>query len=282
MYASPLGVRRVIVVVLDGLRPDAISRFNLQHIERLSRGGAHTHCGITVSPSVTAAAMTSLFTGVTPTVHGVESDRFHVPSPRRALTPITELLADAGLPSSAFLAEIPFIFRGLARRFARTAGVGLVQFAGHSSAEILLAARSALTRQRRGLILFHWPDADRAGHEHGWMSAEYGDAARCLDASLGLLAAIAEIGRDPGTLLVALADHGGGGMVANDHNSPHPLDRTIPIVLAGSAVASGELAPFSSLIDVPATVLWALGVAVPPDYEGRVLLEAFAEALVAA
>ena len=114
------------------------------------------------------------------------------------------------------------------------------------------------------------------------MSDAYAEAARRLDASLGLLAAIAEIGRDPGTLLVALADHGGGGVVATDHNSPHPLDRTIPIILAGAAVACGELAPFSSIIDVPVTVLWALGVMVPPDYEGRVLLEAFAEALVAA
>ncbi len=282
MVPSPIGIRRVIVVVLDGLRPDAISRFDLAHLNRLRQGGASTLDGSSVSPSVTAAAMTSLFTGVSPRMHGVESDRFHLPSPRRQLQPMTKIVAGAGLPTSAFLAEMPFLFRGLARRFATVAGVDDATFSGNGAPEILLAARHALNTQRRGLLFFHWPDADRAGHAHGWMSAPYAEAARRLDAALGLLTALCEIGRDPGTLLIALADHGGGGAKLNDHDSPHPLDRTIPIVLAGGGVSPGELAPLTSLLDVPPTVLWALGLPIPASWSGRPLLEAFAPMEVAA
>ncbi|MFP5356117.1 MAG: hypothetical protein ACLGIK_13375, partial [Gemmatimonadota bacterium] len=82
--------------------------------------------------------------------------------------------------------------------------------------------------------------------------------------------------------LVALADHGGGGAVARDHDSTHPHDRTIPLVLAGGDVVSGELAPLSSLLDVPATIAWAMGAGVPSGYAGRALVEAFHPALVTA
>ncbi len=282
MVPTRTGIRRVIVVVLDGLRPDAIARFDLAHLRRAMQGGASTLDGVTVSPSVTAAAMTSLFTGVPPRLHGIESDRFHLPSPRRQLQPMTQLVAAAGLPVSVFMAEIPFLFRGLAKRFARVAGVEDTHLVGNTAPEILMAARHRLSAQRRGLLLFHWPDADRAGHAHGWMSAPYAEAARRLDASFGLLCALCEVSRDPGTLVIALADHGGGGVKADDHDSPHPLDRTIPILLAGGGVQAGALAPFASLLDVPPTVLWSLGLPVPAAWTGRPLLEAFAPVEVAA
>ena len=56
-------IRRVILVVLDGLRPDAIPRFGLAHLAALAHGGASTMLARTVHPSVTAAAMASLLTG---------------------------------------------------------------------------------------------------------------------------------------------------------------------------------------------------------------------------
>jgi arylsulfatase A-like enzyme len=57
-------------------------------------------------------------------------------------------------------------------------------------------------------------------------------------------------------------------------------DRTIPLLFAGAAVTGEELdAP--SLLDVPATVLWALGVPVPTSYVGRPLHEAFTPVAVA-
>lgn len=282
MVPTRTGIRRVIVVVLDGLRPDAIARFGLTHLQRAMQGGAHTLDGVTVTPSVTAAAMTSLFTGVPPRLHGIESDRFHIPSPRRKLLPMTQLVADSGLPVSVFLADIPFLFRGLAKRFARVAGVDDANFVGNSAPEIVMAARGPLAVQRRGLMLFHWPDADRAGHQHGWMSEPYAEAARRMDATFGLLVALCEIGRDPGTLLIALADHGGGGVKHDDHASTHPLDCTIPIVLSGGGVSAGRLAPMTSLLDVPPTVLWSLGIPIPASWTGRPLLEAFAPLEVAA
>jgi predicted AlkP superfamily pyrophosphatase or phosphodiesterase len=58
MRREPIA-RRVITVVLDGLRPDAIERFELAHLGALIAHGASALDATTVSPSVTVAAMTS-------------------------------------------------------------------------------------------------------------------------------------------------------------------------------------------------------------------------------
>lgn len=268
-------VRRVVLVVLDGLRPDAIPRFVLPHLTALAHRSAYTMLGRTVSPSVTACAMASLLTGAAPERHGLQSDRFHLPKSRGELHPLPRVLAEQGYASSAFLAAMPLLFAGVAKRIATRLGFGEARFRGRGCDEILAAARPALREQRDGLILMHWPDADRAGHAEGWMSEAYADATWRLDATMGLL--VRELQLDePGTLLIALADHGGGGAVATHHNSHHPLDTTIPIFVAGTAVRRGEMAPGASLLDVPATVCWALGVPQPESFAGRPLTSAFA------
>lgn len=264
-------VRRVVLVVLDGLRADAIDTLALPHLRRLRSLGASTLAAQTVAPSVTAAAMTSLLTGVPPTVHGLTSDRFHIPRTRARLQPLPRVLEHAGYPTTAFVREIPRLYRGVATRIVRQLGAGDARFVGHNAPEILLAARNTLATQRRGLVLIHWPDADMAGHEHGWMSGPYAEAARRLDATLGLLAGLIEIERDPYTLLIALADHGGGGVDPRDHDSDHPIDRTVPIVAVGGGVAAGASLGAAHLLDVPATVLAVLGVPQPEEYTGRPL-----------
>src|SRR5262245_59062217 len=77
--ASPVGIERVVLVVLDGLRPDTIDVCGLENWKRLAARGASTLAGTTVGPSVTAAAMASLLTGVAPETHGLKSDKLPLP-----------------------------------------------------------------------------------------------------------------------------------------------------------------------------------------------------------
>lgn len=264
-------VRRVVVVVLDGLRPDAITQFNLQHTLRLARNGLSTFAGRTVSPSVTAAAMGSLLTGAAPSRHGLESDRFHIPRPRGQLHPLPRVLAESGLPSTMFMGRVPILMRPLAARIARRLGFTDSRCHGRSAIEVLAAARHTLAAQRDGAIIMHWGDADRAGHEHGWMSPEYGAAATVLDTALGLLMKVLDLA-DPSTVVIALADHGGGGRRRRHHDSDHALDRTIPIMFAGGAIRSGALRDGVTLLDIPATVLGLLGLPQPESYGGTSLV----------
>ena len=64
-----------------------------------------------------------------------------------------------------------------------------------------------------------------------------------------MLAAVGDVAHDAQTILIALADHGGGGTNMRDHESSHPLDRTIPLVIAGRSIVPTDLvAP--TLLDV--------------------------------
>lgn len=266
-----LPVRRVVVVVLDGLRPDAIDRFDLHNIGTLMYRGAATRSAMTVTPSLTVAAMTSLLTGASPSVHGLASDRLFIPRAKPGLSPLPEFLGQHGFPSSGFMSEVPAIFRGIASRIGRRLGFSALHLAGGDAAGILAASRSMICTQRRGLILLHWPDADRAGHDFGWMATEYGEAAKGLDAALGLLAAWCS---DPETVLIALADHGGGGVSPKDHDAFHPINQAIPLMLHGAAITRCDLGR-ASLLDIPSTVLYALGLSIPSSYEGEPLRRAF-------
>ncbi|HEU4995440.1 MAG TPA: alkaline phosphatase family protein [Gemmatimonadaceae bacterium] len=273
--ASPVGVERVVLVVLDGLRPDTIDVCGLENWKRLAARGASTLAGTTVGPSVTAAAMASLFTGVPPELHGLKSDKFHLPRARGVIHPLPRCLRGAGVPTSTYINSIPWLFRGAAARITKALGVDDPHFVGANANDIVMAARRRLGDGRRGLVVVHLPDADRAGHDHGWMSEQYLHAARRLDHALGLVAAYARIDEDPGALLIALADHGGGGADPRNHDSNHPLDRTIPILMTGGCVRPACLPRDATLLDVPATVLWSLGVPVPQSYAGTPLVDVF-------
>lgn len=267
-------VRRVIVVVLDGIRSDAVETFGLEHLARLARSGAATMAARTVRPSVTWAALTSLICGVPPEVHGIVADSLHLPRPRSALTPLPELLSRSGYSSAAFMGRVPLLYRGVASRIAKGLGFSEALFTGARSSQVLAAGRQRLQSQRHGLLFFHFADADRAGHAHGWMSASYGAAAREVDAALGDLADQCQLPDDPHTLLITLADHGGGGMRPREHEDDHPLNLVIPLVLAGGGVRCTGLGG-ATLMDVPATIAWVLGAPVPQAWTGRILAEAF-------
>jgi predicted AlkP superfamily pyrophosphatase or phosphodiesterase len=270
---------RVVVAVLDGLRPDAIAACGLSHWTTLQHAGAATLAGDTVRPSVTAAALTSLFTGVAPHEHGIESEKFQLPRAPHRLPLITKTLAAHGLTSAVHIRRVPWLYRGLAHQLARIAGADHVTMTGETAAEILAAARPTLLDARPGFTFLHFPDADRAGHAHGWMSAPYLEAARHLDAALGDLADLLGVPGSSETLLIACADHGGGGAVRTHHNSTHPLDTTIPMLLAGAGVVPGVALGNAHWLDLPATAAWALGVTPPAAWGGRPLMAAFGAAV---
>ncbi len=271
---SASSVQRVVLVVLDGLRPDAVPRYDLPACTSLLRQGRGTLFGRTVSPSLTSTVMASLLTGAMPSRHGVAGGRFHLPRVRGQLDPLPRVLSAQGLPSSMHLARVPRIFCGVAQRIASYLGFSEVTLQGEDAAAILNAAAPSLRDQRSGLICLHWPDADRVGHAEGWMSSAYEAAARRLDDTLGRLCELVDL-TDPSTLLIALADHGGGGTDPLHHESDHPMDMTIPILTAGRSVIPGALPPGTSLLDIPATVCWALGLDVPDSFGGSPIRDLF-------
>ena len=275
----PAPATRVVVVVMDGLRADLVGDPRFPALAALRDESAHTLDATTVLPCVTAAAMTSLLTGVTPAIHGMDSDRFRVPRPRFDLAPLPRLIERAGMPTFGAMAQVPWLFRPLARRLVAQLGFRDVVFGGANAHALFAAALPVLRGQRRGLALLHWPEADALGHAHGWLSNPYLAAVQRMDHALGALRRELAAQEHDRTLLIVLADHGGGKRIATHHDSAHPLDCTIPILLHGAGARPTALAPGHTLLDVPATILWALGLDVPAWYAGTPIAAPFAPPL---
>src|SRR5206468_10807107 len=95
------------------------------------------------------------------------------------------------------------------------------------------------------------------------------------------IAALATMTED--ALLLITADDGSGGVTATEHDEPHTVSDHIPLVHAGKDVTRRhQLTRPVSQLDIPATVLWRLGVDVPSCYEGAPLTDAFAPDVVGA
>jgi hypothetical protein len=265
-------MRRVVLVLADGLRPDAITPSRMPSLDAL--GGEYTMAlrATTVRPSTTVAALTSLATGLSPRSHGFTEPGLGFLSRLAQLRPVGRELARAGHPTTIVAHELPVVERSVVGALVGAAGLGRVTGRGQSARQIAVAAHEALAAQPHGVVFVYLNECDQAGHRSGWMSHDYLAAASEVDAAIGMLADVAD-----DALFIVVADHGGGGVTEHDHGEPHPVNDHIPLVLAGPSVTRRhQLTRAVSLLDLPPTLLWWFGVDIPPTYEGRVLVEAFA------
>ena len=141
---------RVIVLVLDGLRADLIGDPRFPNLARLHTHSASTTDATTVLPSVTAVAMTSLLSGLAPVDHGVDSDRFRVPTPRVRMTTLPQAVIAAGLPASSVVRRVPWVLRHTANRIVTALGFERVLFAAPNAHVLLAANPEAEAWARRG------------------------------------------------------------------------------------------------------------------------------------
>jgi hypothetical protein len=264
-------VRRVILILTDGLRPDAITPQSTPCLDALSREYCAAPEAVTVRPSTTLAALASLVTGVAPSTHRCTNPGLGIVGQLESMRTLTRELRLHGVPMRVESGEIAPIQRAMVAALAAAAGIAQFTASGATAGEVAWNARREAAAHRSGVTFVYLNDCDVAGHRDGWMSPAYLAAASEVDAAVGTLAPLAW-----DSLLIVLADHGGGGVSPHDHHEPHAINDRIPLILAGPGVARRRRVPGPvSLLDVPPTLLYWLGIPVPAEYEGRVLVDAF-------
>ena len=215
-------------------------------------------------PATTAVSITSLGTGLTPGVHGIEGYSMAVPPPDHpdaeadlvlntlrwcahgAADPV-DLLADlppeevqpqptvlqralrAGVAVSRVAPEVQRR-SGLTRAALRGGRFHGVSALGDLAAEFLRGL--AVEPEERALCYAYHGDLDMVGHEHGPGSLPWRMQLQIVDR---LVAAVAECLR-PGAVLLVVADH---GMVATDRGWQVDIDTT-PALLSGVRRLAGE------------------------------------------
>jgi predicted AlkP superfamily pyrophosphatase or phosphodiesterase len=265
--------RHVVLVSIDGLRPDAISAFRAPTLQRLIREGSYTLRAVTITPSKTLPSHTSMLTGEPPDRHRVRwntvitADTDHIEQ-----TTVFGVARSRGYRTAAFFSKPKFqpLQQADALDYSQAPGGW---FGGWRTDRTVGDVERYLASSRPNLLFVHLADPDLAGHASGWMSEAYGRAVTDSDVGVRRLLAAADtaFGADGYTFIVT-ADHGGHG---RDHGSDHPQDVTIPWIAWGHGVKAGELAPGIRTMDTASTILWLLGLDEPTDWFGSPVFGAF-------
>jgi predicted AlkP superfamily pyrophosphatase or phosphodiesterase len=264
----------VIVISVDGLRPDAIGIFGASTLQRLMQEGSYTLSGRTIDPSKTLPSHTSMLTGQPPERHGVLWNNVATADSASIDLPNVFGLARAqGYNTAAFFSKAKFQPLQVEGTLDYSQAPG-GWFGRWSSERTVNDVAKYLATARPNLLFVHLTDPDAAGHRAGWMSADYGRAVLNADRALSRLMTLAEqaFGKANFSVIVT-ADHGGHKM---NHGSDDLRDVTIPWIAWGRGVKAGLL-PASNVrtMDTAATALWLLAVDRPADWAGQPVLEAF-------
>lgn len=228
--------RRVLIISIDGCRPDLLLRADTPVLHGLLKVAAYTMWAQTTAVSVTIPSHVSMLTGAKPGTHEMEWNH--------------------DLPlSKPVYPKVPTLFE-LARKAGYTTGV----VAGKSKFELLNVPDSLdaiwipegevipdlrvlghvlqIIHDDAPQVLFvHLPENDRIGHTVGWGSAAQIDHLHAVDASIGaMLDALRDRGDLDHTLVLITADHGGAGI---SHGPDDPRSRSIPWIAVGPGVRRG-------------------------------------------
>jgi len=265
----------VVLVSIDGLRPDAIASFKAPTLQRLIDEGSYTLSARTILPSKTLPSHTSMLTGEPPERHGILWNTAMEDAPGTIEIPtVFGEARNRGYSTAAFFSKAKFshLQRPGTLDYSQAPGGW---FGRWSAAETLDDVEKHLATSKPGLLFVHLSDPDTAGHSYGWMSPNYGRGVLKADVAVARLirASDTAYGKGQYTLIVT-SDHGGHD---KDHGSDNPLDVTIPWIAWGQGVILGELAGERvKTMDTASTVLYLLGVDKPTAWMGLPVSRAFA------
>jgi hypothetical protein len=256
---------RVIVISIDGLRPDAVDLAPAPTLKSMMQRGATAVGARTVFPPITICAHASMVSGVEPSVHGMtwDDDDFE-----------------------GWTIHVPTMFK-----IAQAAGLQVVIVAGKEALYYLAAeqdvdvfvasdisdsdvANRAIVEAKKGfdLMFVHFPDTDLVGHESGWLSSNQLATIRAVDAAINRLIAALPLN----TTVIVTSDHGGSG---RSHGRDIPEDMNILWLIVGPRVNAGlRLTAGVRAVDTAPTALRVLSLSLQTSsVVGRPVSDAFTD-----
>lgn len=253
----------MLVISIDGLRPDAIKKAKATTLLTLIEHGTSFPNARTVRPSVTLPAHTSMVTGLDPRQHGLTWDDYRpYYGPVRHVTAL-ELVNRAGFHTAMIVAKEKLI------HLNRPGSVDYFKQTEKSGDAVRDAFQEYVEKNGLpDLSFLHLPDPDARGHIYLWMSSAYLQGVRAADEALRGILEIANANSfgKPLTVLIT-ADHGG---FAFNHMSDIDENNSIPFIAFGENIAAGvEKRNVVRPYDVAPTMLRHFGLAAPAQWDGK-------------
>ncbi len=256
-------MKKVILISIDGMRPDAFLQCGNPYISTMMSEWAYTLSGRTVVPSVTLPCHLSMFYSVPPSRHGITTNDF-MPF-ARPLNGIFDQLKQAGKTCASFYAWDEM------RDLGRPGSVKILGYRNawldENSDEVITdMALECMKKDAPDFVFLYLGDTDeKGGHGFGWMSEEY---LKYISVALDCVKKVAET--CPEYEIIVTADHGGHDRT---HGTESDEDMTIPQFYLCEGLSGGEVLSDVSILDVPPTVAELLGVDAVEEWEGKSVLK---------
>ena len=223
-------IDRVMIISIDGLRPDLLLRAKMPHVRELCATGSYTFWAETTPEAYTLPCHVSMLTGVSAEKHGVTWNEYIEQSYPNVPT-LFEIAKQAGYSTAMAAGKMKFIV------FTKPGVLDDYYFPAEepiSDEEVAIQAIGLLRKHRPQVMFVHLPGVDTVGHEFGWGSPEQIVAIEMADRAVGrLLNVLTDLNLNDSTLVILTADHGGA---AKGHDMNDPRSRFIPWIASGPAV----------------------------------------------
>jgi len=259
-------VKRVVILSIDGLRPDAIALAPMSNLMALAQSGAYSLSAQTVYPSVTLISHSSMLSGLCPAKHGVYWNDYLPNLGYAQGTDLFDIAHSAGLHTYMVVSKKKLI------QITEPSSLDNFLFVNDRDT-VVMETLLADFPEDFNVLFIHFGIADGMGHSYGWLSPQQLSVLFRADEALGqFLDELDARNLRNETLLIVSADHGGH---ATTHGSNSPEDMTIPWIAAGPGVQPKTLTSFIQTTDTAATAAFALGLPIPAEWDGAPVYEAF-------
>ena len=248
--ATMPAARHVLLIGLDGARPDALREHAGPVLQSLLRNATCCWQAKAVRPSITEVNWPSILSGASPVSHGIDHHYLsaeELASVSLKVPTIFEILAQHHLTSAAFLGhwKLYTLQNNLPECHFEKITTG--------SHDTGLAAAKLLRTHAPDFTFVYFGDLDGVGHTHGWMSPEYLTAIPKLDGPLSLLLdALRDAHLTQSTDILITSDHGGSG---KQHALGTPDDMHIPWIATGPDFHNATLPNELSTLTTTPTIL---------------------------
>lgn len=256
----------VVLIVIDGLRPDALMACRASNVAVLEESGAMTLHASSVMPSTTLPVHVSIFHSVPSARHAVTTNMW---TPMRSPVPgLVDLAHQAGLRTAFVYNWEPL------RNLSQPGSLDFSYFRRNNTdpdGDQVIADEAVryFSTDRPDFAFVYFGVLDEMGHRYGFMSDEYLAQLERADHAVGTV--LRTLSHDVTVLLTS--DHGGHD---HAHGTDAAEDMTVPWIIRGPGIRRGyRIKAPVSVLDIAPTLARLLGIRPHPDWEGRCVDEVF-------
>ncbi|MDM8528006.1 alkaline phosphatase family protein [Anaerolineales bacterium HSG24] len=261
-------VEHVVIITIDGLRADALPEADTPILDTVRAHGAFHPQARAVVPSVTLVNHASILGGMAPENHGI---MWNINAPDLGLIrgPTLFSAAKAMSMTTGMIYAKPKL-----EHIVLTDSVDILEHGGYHDIQITTNALNQIEAGLPNVLFIHLPDVDSAGHLTGWMSKMQLWTLEATDSYIGaIILALEQHDYLNRTLVIITSDHGG---VGRKHGADTPEETIIPWFALGPNIKQGlELNEPLFAYDTAATAAYALGISIPPEWDGQPVLDIF-------